>query len=90
MNDLSTCAWLRQAAQGGSNPAEWGQSQQTQTAQRWKWFYSCMQFLKSAKQKSNYYPIMLVDAQEGTLCSLNYHERCGKSQNSQVCLTWGP
>ncbi|XP_045422958.1 5-hydroxytryptamine receptor 2A-like [Lemur catta] len=43
-----------------------------------------MQFLKSAKQKANYYPIMLVGAQaEGTLHRLNYYERCNESQNNK-------
>lgn len=87
---LNVC--LAQASRtGGSNPAEWGQSQRTQTAQCWKWLYSRMQFLKSAKQKSNYYPIMPVDAlKEGTLHWLNYHGRCSKPQNGKVCLTCGP
>lgn len=50
-----------------------------------------MQFLKSAKQKSNYYHIMLVEAPgEGTLHQLHYPERCSGSQNGKVCLTCGP
>lgn len=50
-----------------------------------------LQFLKSAEQKSDYSPVMPVEAQEeGTLHWLNYRGRCSKSQNSKVCLTCGP
>lgn len=79
------CASLRQAAQGGSDPAERGQRTPRRASQHWNWLDPYMQFLKSAKQKSNYYHIMLVEAQgEGTLYQLIYYERCNELQNSSV------
>lgn len=83
------CASLGRAAWGGSNPAKQGQRKPTGTSQCWNWLDPCMQFLKSAKEKSDYYHIMLVEAQgEGTLYQLKDHERWRELQNSSVSYVW--
>lgn len=83
--------WLAQASRAGR---EWPRRVRAEPANADRAVLELAplwQFLKSAEQKSNYSPVMPVEAQEeGTLHWLNYRGRCSKSQNSKVCLTCGP